>query len=88
MSDSVTPILAPAKKRPRRVAPKIGLKLSESQEGADFSSLDVVNALHGVCVALDDCVVNQAFFDRNHTCHLAMAAKVLSSIVQERLVVP
>jgi hypothetical protein len=86
--DNVTPIRPPAKKRPRRApGPKIGLHLRESDD-ARFNCLDLVNALNGVCVALDDHIVNHASGRDNHSCQLATAAMVLSSIVQDRLEVP
>jgi hypothetical protein len=85
-SENITQILPPPKKRAAVVA-KIGLHLSEL-ECDEFSSVDLVNGLHGVCVALDEVIVDGAAHDLNHACHLAMAAKVLSSLVQDRLVLP
>ena len=62
--------------------PRPKLKLSESDEGTEFTTLDVVNGLHGVCVALDDAVVNE--FNKDNAEYLAQAAKVLSTIVRDR----
>jgi hypothetical protein len=88
-SENVTPIRPSAKmRRPR--GPKIGLSLSESDEFAGFSSLDLLNGLNGVCVALDDYMVSGegGGGGGNHACQLARAAMVLSAIVQDRLLVP
>jgi hypothetical protein len=83
-SENLTPIRPPATKRRSR-GPKIGLSLSESDEFAGFSSLDLVNGLNGVCVALDESIVNGG---GNHACQLVQAAVVLSAMVQDRLLVP
>ena len=88
-TDNVTPIRAnggpppsgPTTKprRPRRKPP--GLTLSESGEYDGFSTLDVLNGLHGVCEAL-----NTGYFENDVeiSSELHIVAKVLSSILQNR----
>ena len=65
------------------VTPRIGVKLAESEPGTGFSTLDVINGLHGVCVALDTCVVTNGDTSDNAQ-YLVQAAKVLSRIIQDR----
>jgi hypothetical protein len=84
--DNVTPIRAPlvtelaAKPRLRR--PKKGLLLRGSDDGDGFTTLDLVNGLHAVCEALDG---SAGTADTDFVCGLAMAAKVLSSMVADRV---
>lgn len=66
-------------KRPRR-AP-LGVRLAESMDGEDFTTLDVLNALHGVCQVLD---VKGDDIDVEDG-ELAIAAHVLASILQNRV---
>lgn len=81
-SSSGTP---PKKGRSAR-KPKAGLLLFESDEFDGFTTQDVVNALHGVCEALDHIVVDYA--EPDLAAELSIAAKVLSSIVQRRVASP
>jgi hypothetical protein len=67
--------------KPRYHRPPSGVHLRESDEFDGYSTLDVVNGLHGVCLALDICADNR---DVNRD-ELAIAARVLSSILQRRV---
>lgn len=87
-TDNVTPIRSgqppsgPTAKprRPRRKPP--GLTLSASGEDDGFSTLDALNGLHGVCVAL-----NTGYFenDVDTSAQLQQAALVCSAILQNRV---
>ncbi len=90
--DNVTPIRppAPAKadqpskpRRPRSKRSRKGLLLRASEDSEGFTTTDLINGLHGVCVALDDAIVNR--FDGNNAQYLAQAAKVLSTMVRDRV---
>jgi hypothetical protein len=63
-------------------AQRVGVILAQSEEGCEFTTLDVVNGLHGVCVALDGAIVN-AYNPKNAE-YLVQAAKVLSTMVRDR----
>jgi len=68
--------------------PKEGtILLRASAEGESFSTLDVVAGLHGVCEALDD-TVGTGCMARNTIQRLSMAARVLSSILNDRVEIP
>jgi hypothetical protein len=83
MADNVTPIRPPERlRKSRRSKERIGVKLTESEPETGFCTLDVVNGLHGICVALDESVVSNSNF--NNTEYLVQAAKVLSAIIQDR----
>jgi hypothetical protein len=60
-----------------------GLLLVESGEFDGYSTLDLVNGLHGVCNALDQLEGSAQSLDQ--VAELSMAAKVLSSILQNRV---
>jgi hypothetical protein len=90
-TDNVTPIrangggqppsgLTTKPRRSRRKPP--GLTLSSSREDDGFSTLDVLNGLHGVCTAL-----NTGYFenDVDTSAQLQQAALVLSAILQNRV---
>lgn len=83
-SSSATP---PPKKSRGTPKPKAGLLLFESGEFDGFTTQDVVNALHGVCSALDRLAVDYPG-DNGIVSELSIAAKVLSSIVQSRVASP
>jgi hypothetical protein len=87
-TDNVTPIRPgeqppspPKKPRTRRAKPT-GLLLAESEEGDGFSTLDVLNALYGICVALDT-----GHFERdiNVNGNMQTAAKILATILANRV---
>ena len=61
--------------------------LRASAENESFSTLDVVAGLHGVCETLDD-TVGSGSMDQNTIQRLSMAARVLSSIVNDRVEIP
>ena len=83
MADNVTSIRPTEKPRkPRVIKERIGVKLRESDEGEDFSTLDVVNGLHGVCIALDGAIIDQ--FNPDNAEYLVQAAKVLSTMMRDR----
>ncbi len=89
-TDTVTPIRPqsglkppqrpPSKPRGARRRPP-GVRLADSDEHDGFSTLDVINALHGVCQALDVAFDNADISPQE----LATAARVLASIVQSRV---
>jgi hypothetical protein len=92
---NVTPIRAGSEnsssgqppKQPRaKRKPKAGLILFQSGEFDGFTTQDVVNALHGVCAALDHIVVD--YSEPDLAAELSIAAKVLSSMVQSRVASP
>jgi len=58
--------------------------LAASREGDDFSSTDLAGGLHAVCQALED-QVDMDSLDKDGVQRLAVAAKVLSSIVMQRM---
>jgi hypothetical protein len=70
--------------RPRRArrAPKQGLFLRDSAESDGFSTLDIVNGLNGVCTALDAMAGNE---DQDFVHRLAMASKILSALLADRV---
>jgi hypothetical protein len=82
----VTPLRAPAKE-PKKRAPRIGLRLRESDELEHFTTLDVLSGLCGVCEALDD-AVGTGSMDLDTTHRLSIAGKVLSSILMDRAETP
>jgi hypothetical protein len=59
------------------------LHLLQSDEFDGFSTLDLVNGLHGVCEALDSLPGAERSIEQY--CELSMAAKTLSSILQHRV---
>ncbi len=65
----------------RRV-PKGGIALRGSSEDDRFTTLDAVIALNGVCIALDAAGGTD---DPNSVHQLSTAAKILSSIVYDRI---
>jgi hypothetical protein len=88
--DNVTPIRAPSvtdlgtakSRRARLRRPKKGLLLRDSDDTDGFTTLDLVNGLQAVCEALDG---SAGTADTDFVCGLAMAAKVLSSMVADRV---
>lgn len=70
------------RQRSRR-ALKPGVCLSESGEYDRFTTMDVLDSLQGVCVALDHSIASQSDIDR--VGGLARAAMVLSTILQNRV---
>jgi hypothetical protein len=73
----------PTKKPRVRRAKRRGLLLAESDEFDGFSALDLVTGLHGVCTALDQLAGSEQSLDQ--FAELSSAAKILSSIVQNRV---
>ena len=67
----------------RRLSIKQGLILRESEETDGFSTLDVVNGLQAVCVALDESAGGTHGVEHVH--RLSMAAKVLSTMASARV---
>ena len=61
------------------------LRLCESDDSEGFTTLDLVNGLHGVCCAIDQEAASNGCQDTNYVARLSMAAKVLSSIVASRV---
>jgi hypothetical protein len=86
--NNVTPIKPPAgpraPRRPRKPE-RVFLKLISEVEGEEFTTLDAVNGLRGVCQALDLAAVDSSCQDIDHVGDLAMAAKILSQIVGGRV---
>lgn len=80
MADTTTNTI-PAPRRARR-APKQGLFLRDAEESDGFTALDLVNGLNGVCIALD-AMAGEA--DKDLTARLAMAAKILSILLADRV---
>lgn len=74
----------PKTRRPRKKQ-KNGLRLCESDEHDGYSTLDVVNGLHGVCCAIDAEAASNSCRDIDYVANLAMAAKVLSSTLANRV---
>jgi hypothetical protein len=74
---NVTPI------RPRLKRPKQGLLLRDSDDGDGFTTLDLVNGLQAVCVAIDASAGGTHDTDFVH--RLAMAAKILSTMLADRV---
>jgi hypothetical protein len=70
-------------KKPRLLPRRKGLLLSESSESEGYSTLDLVNGLHGVCEALDSLPGAERSIEQY--CELSMAAKIISSILQRRV---
>jgi hypothetical protein len=67
---------------PRRKAKATpGLLLRDTNEDADYTTLDVVTALRGVCVAADTLVTAESDIDVAQ--QLNMASKILSSILYD-----
>ena len=62
-----------------------GLRLRQSNEEDGFTTLDVINGLRGVCVALDDYVATNSCPDVDQAANLSMAANVLSAIIADRV---
>jgi len=77
----------PATKQRSKRGLKIGLRLRESDKGGDFTTLDVLSGLCGVCEALDD-AVGTGSMDLDTTHRLSIASKVLSSILMDRVETP
>lgn len=75
----------PPKTRIRRRKKKSGLRLCDSDEYDGYSTLDVVNGLHGVCCAIDAEAASNGCRDVDYVANLSMAAKVLSSILANRV---
>lgn len=73
------------RKRARKVIADY-LKLRESDDGEGFTTLDLVEGLAGVCRALDDAAVTDGCRNTNLVCNLAQAAKVLSDMAANRVV--
>lgn len=90
-NDNVTPIRPPAgpkgptkKARGERLRrPDKFLRLRESNESDGFTTLDLVNGLNGVCIALDESAGGTHDSDSVH--RLSMAAKILSTMVADRV---
>jgi hypothetical protein len=89
-ADNVTPIHSGGtpperpRRRPRERV-RLYLKLTHSKEDEGFTTLDVVNGLRGVCRALDLAAVDSSCSDIDHVGDLAMAARVLSEMVGDRV---
>jgi hypothetical protein len=66
---------------------KGALLLRASHENEGFTTLDLVAGLHGVCEALDD-QVGTCSLDFGAVQRLSMAARVLSSMVNDRVEIP
>jgi hypothetical protein len=81
MNDNVMPT-ASKPKRERKLPP---VKIAESGESDGFCTSELINALHGVCAAIDRLIDVDDF---EHDDELAAAAKVLSSMVQTRIIDP
>jgi len=75
----------PPKTRRARKKKRNGLHLCESSERDGFTTLDVVNGLHGVCCAMDAEAATHGCQDIDYVADLSMAAKVLSSILASRV---
>ena len=91
---NVTPIRAngggpappkPPRRRRQSAARPPGVRLRDSDEFDGYSTRDVINGLHGVCCTLDEAIGSQSCRDINYLADLSMAAKVLSSIVANRV---
>jgi hypothetical protein len=67
----------------RIVAPRGAVVLSPSSDMDNFTTMDLVVGLHGVCQALDASVGTDADKDVIH--RLSIAANVMSSIVMSRM---
>lgn len=92
--DNVTPIRAgeagaaggskpPRRRRPANVRVQ---KLRDNTRDDDrFGTLDVINGLRGVCCALDRAAVTDGCQDIDLVSDLSMAAKVLSSLLGNRV---
>jgi hypothetical protein len=66
------------------IAPRGAVVLAASGDMDDFTTMDLVVGLHGICQALDDQVGTETL-DRDGVHRLSIAAKVLSSIVMQRM---
>ena len=93
MIATITPIgsgtVPPSRGKPTRrrlPKPRDGLHFSESGERDGFRTSNVFDALHGVCVTLDEQIAGQSCTDIDYLANLSMAAKVLSSILRNRRV--
>lgn len=68
----------------RTVVPRGAVVLAPSGDMDDFSTMDLVVGLHGVCQALDDTVGTDSM-DKDTIQRLSIAANVLSSIIMSRM---
>jgi hypothetical protein len=68
----------------RVIAPRGAVVLAPSEDMDNFTTMDLVVGLHGVCQALDDQVGTESL-DRDGVHRLSIAAKVLSSMVMLRM---
>jgi len=70
-------------RRAKRTAPVSLGGLTDPHTFDGFTTHDLISGLHGVCVAIDYAIVDGVEFEdhRGTMCGLAMAAKVLSSIL-------
>lgn len=71
------------RKPPRRI-PQVDLgSLNDPATFRGYATHDLISGLHGICVVLDNALVDNAEFENHHgtMCDLAIAAKVLSSIL-------
>jgi hypothetical protein len=83
-SSGGSPPAPPKARRPRRKkGAGSGLLLRESDKGEGFTTMDVVNGLHGVCFAAQQLV--QGEDDINVSQQLHIAAMILSSILEDRI---
>jgi len=89
MSATITPIRSgeppngsTPKKARRRRATRPDVRLLESDELDGYATLDLINGLHGVSVALDTCCYQG---DRDMVANLHTAAKVLAAILAGRV---
>lgn len=91
-ADNVTPIRPdagpPKPPRRQRKAKRHFLHLTGSKDGENFTTLDILNGLRGVCRALDTAAVDSGCGDVDHVGDLAMAAAVLSEMVADRVEIP
>lgn len=74
--------------KPSRRKPNVSLGgLDDPDSFQGFTTHDVISGLHGVCVVLDSALVDGTEFeDHQRTlCGLAMAAKVLSAMLQKEV---
>jgi hypothetical protein len=81
--DNITPIRGGIDEEPEPEAKRVLPLRDDSSDSDGFTTLDLVNGLHGVCLALDELFNDQA--DINHAHELAMAAKILSAMLADRL---
>ena len=82
-TDNITAIRAAKPQRTRRNPPVLLGALDDPTTFQGFTVHDLISGLHGVCVTIDNAIVDGAEFEshRDTMCGLAQAAKVFSSIL-------